>query len=61
MSQQQPAPYDFEPFDPEEDDVLEWLDRHRDALEYEANSDAPDAWVFERALAYVEAEGGRSK
>ncbi|QLH78636.1 hypothetical protein HZS55_15660 [Halosimplex rubrum] len=54
MNQLQRQPYDVEPFDPDEDDVDEWLEAHRDALEYEAASDAPDAWVFERALAYVE-------
>lgn len=51
-------PYDVEPFDPETDEPIAWLERHRDALEYEADSDAEDAWVFERALAYLDAESG---
>jgi|GEM_PF-5487198 len=54
MSQLQNHPYAVEPFDPDEDDVDEWLRDHRDALEFEAESDAPDAWVFERYLNYVE-------
>lgn len=58
MSTIQTQPYTVEPFDPDEDNVDEWLEAHRDALEYEANSDAPDAWVFERALAYVDSVDG---
>jgi len=28
----------------------DWVEQHREQIEREANSDAPDAWVFERLL-----------
>jgi len=43
-------PYTVEPFDPETDDPDEWLDEHREMLEFEAESDGPHAWVFQRLL-----------
>lgn len=49
MSQME-QPYTVESFDPETDDPDEWLREHRAMLEFEANSDAPDAWVFQRLL-----------
>lgn len=54
---QQQVPYQVEPFDPEEDDPDEWLQEHRDMLEFEANSDAPDAWVFQQFLDHIESTG----
>jgi hypothetical protein len=40
---------------PPDDDRTEttdqnWVEEHREQIEREANSDAPDAWVFERLL-----------
>ena len=37
-----------------ETDPDEWIRENREALEFEANSDAPDAWVFQRLLNSIE-------
>lgn len=38
----------------------EFLDAHRDELEREATSNAPDAWVFQRLLESIDEDGGES-
>ena len=40
-----------------ETDPDEWIRENREALEFEANSDAPDAWVFQRLLNSIEGGG----
>lgn len=37
-----------------------WIEEHRERIEREANSDAPDAWVFERLLQSLDDEDGGS-
>jgi len=40
-------------------DDIEWetfVDEHREEIEREAASDAPDAWVFQRILNYVDGD-----
>ncbi|QLH82428.1 hypothetical protein [Halosimplex pelagicum] len=37
-------------FVPGETDIDQWIRDHRDLIEREANSDAPDAWVFQSFL-----------
>lgn len=34
----------------EVDAETSWVEEHRDQLEAEADSDAPDAWVFQKIL-----------
>jgi hypothetical protein len=42
------------------DDGKEWPEDYREEIEREANSDAPDAWVFQRLLAVHFEDGGSS-
>ncbi|MFC4549349.1 MULTISPECIES: hypothetical protein [Halorussus] len=42
------------PTDDPQDTDENWIEEHREEIEREANSDAPDAWVFERLLQSVE-------
>lgn len=44
----------FQKYEPPEDES--WVEYNRDHVEREANSDARDAWVFERLLQSLEAE-----
>jgi hypothetical protein len=37
-------------FIPGETDIEQWIRDHRELIEREANSDAPDAWVFQSFL-----------
>ncbi|QLH77421.1 hypothetical protein HZS55_08985 [Halosimplex rubrum] len=37
-------------FVPGETDIDQWIRDHRELIEREANSDAPDAWVFQSFL-----------
>ena len=37
-------------FVPGETDIEQWIRDHRELIEREANSDAPDAWVFQSFL-----------
>lgn len=48
--------------DGEDVDFREWLRENRDRIEREAESEAPDAWVFERLLQWLDSdeEGGAS-
>lgn len=48
--------YDVKSFDPTEDDPDEWALEHRDEIARAAESDADDAWVFERILAHIDEE-----
>ena len=44
-------------FDRQDDQTWdEFVEEHREQIEREANSDAPDAWVFRRLLQSVEGE-----
>lgn len=58
---QRPPGYtdDPEPPEPGDDD---FLDHHREEIEREAQSDAPDAWVFEQLVHSLEEseDGGSS-
>jgi len=44
-------------FDPEEDEPEDWIRENRELIEREANSDAPDAWVFQRFLDSIDEDG----
>lgn len=58
MSKTESPPTDDDLSDEEDDE--HWIDEHRDQIEREANSDAPDAWVFQRLLDNRYEDGGSS-
>jgi len=43
---------------PGETDTDQWICDHRELIEREANSDAPDAWVFQSLLDSVDEADG---
>ncbi|WP_459191788.1 hypothetical protein [Halosimplex sp. J119] len=45
-------------FVPGETDPEQWIREHRDLIEREANSDAPDAWVFQSFLDSIDEDDG---
>lgn len=45
---------DVDPDDP--GDWKTFIEENRDQIEFEANADVPDAWVFQKLLDYYEEE-----
>lgn len=46
--------------DDSDDDEENWIEANRAAIEREADSNAPDAWVFERLLQSLDDDEGGS-
>lgn len=56
MSEAYPADESPTTFTPGETEPEEWIRENRDLIEWEANSDASDAWVFQAFLDSLESE-----
>lgn len=48
--------HEFSETETTESEAESFVEEHRDKIEREANSDAPDAWVFQRLLESSEGE-----